>query len=126
MTIQSDQRKNILIQKIIKTGDIRIECLPENIAVRGNALASGDDDEDRKEEDRILSELEWNQWAWCIVKVSIEYCGITEHEYLGGCCYESEKQFREDGSFDDLVEECATTIYLKMMAVHQTVQELTV
>jgi hypothetical protein len=45
-----------------------------------------------------------NEWAWCSIKISVSYGGLTRHEYLGGCSYESEKSFVEgSGYYDDMV-----------------------
>jgi hypothetical protein len=94
-----------------------VECLPEDIPVRGNALASGDDAEDKACEDEILARLDsGDQWAWCCVKVTATLeCKAPKYEvdhssngpcyrmatdvslvgvdYLGGCSYTDEKDF---------------------------------
>lgn len=75
----------------------------EDIAIRGNALASGDEEEDAAEEARILSELEnGNPWAWCCVKVTAAYAGLEATTYLGACSYRDEEDFRQGGYFDDM------------------------
>lgn len=82
-------------------------CLPEDMPVRGNYLASGDPAYDKQVEDKILSDLEYNPWAWCLVRVTagLEGSALRGVAYLGGCSYESEQQFREDNYFDDLCDE---------------------
>lgn len=87
--------------------EIEIECYPEDNPVRGNALASGDEDEDRACEDAILRDLEGgNVWAWCTVRVVAR---DGKHEgsssWIGGCSYENEKGFRECGEFEALKSE---------------------
>jgi hypothetical protein len=103
-----------------------VECLPEDIPVRGNALASGDDAEDKACEDEILARLDsGDPWAWCCVKVTATLeCKAPQYEvghtskgpcyrmptdvslvgvdYLGGCSYRDEADFREGGYFDDM------------------------
>lgn len=44
-------------KKLEGLATIRLYCTPEHVAVRGNAMASGDDAEDKKAEDWILAEL---------------------------------------------------------------------
>ena len=81
-----------------------IECLEEDIPVRGNALASGDDAEDRKCEDEITRRLDRGDlWAWCHVRVTAR---IVDMPHLGegradlGCCsYENERDFKVDGGY---------------------------
>ena len=89
-----------------------IEVLPEEIPVRGNALASGDDDADHDCENKILRALErGNGWAWCCVRVTAAWSALDGEEYTGcdslGCCsYAGEKDFtRGGGYFDDMKRE---------------------
>lgn len=80
-----------------------IECLGEIMPVRGNALASDDDAEDRAEEDRILAELDGgNSWAWCGVRVRAWAGDVYGEDYLGACSYESEEDFRAGGYYEDM------------------------
>lgn len=76
-----------------------IECLPEDIPIEGNAMASGDDEFDRGVARDIQRALDrGNQWAWCCVKVTATYHApngqtFRGSDYLGGCSYESEADF---------------------------------
>lgn len=82
-----------------------IEVEPEHIPVRGNALASGDDAVDREVEDEILARLDrGDEWAWCTVKVTAHYDEFTGVDYLGGCSYKSEIDFRKDAYFQDMCD----------------------
>jgi hypothetical protein len=90
-----------------------IEILTEqdHASVRGNALASGDDDEDRAAEDEILERLEHGDiWAWAAVQVRATWQGITASDYLGCCSYRDEEDFREDGYYFDMVATCIEDI----------------
>jgi hypothetical protein len=85
--------------------EIELKVKPEDVEVRGNALASGDDAQDKAAEDAILERLardDW--WAWCCVVVR-GTCGDYEaFDSLGACTYEDERDFmREGGYFDDMV-----------------------
>jgi len=52
-----------------------------------------------------------NEWAWCIVKVSATYKGITCSDYLGGCAYESRQSFMAGGGYyDDMVHTALTEL----------------
>jgi len=80
-----------------------LECEEEHIPVRGNLSVSGDDAQDRKDENKVLRQLEYgNQWAWCSVKMTAKYKEFEGVDYLGGCSYKSEKDFREGGYFEDM------------------------
>jgi hypothetical protein len=83
--------------------EFTIECLPEEIPVKGNCSAI-DEETDRETEEHINNQLNsGNEWAWCCVKVTAKYKGIEGADYLGGCSYESEKDFTEqDGYYKDM------------------------
>jgi hypothetical protein len=82
-----------------------LSCLEEDIPVRGNAMASGDADEDKRVEDKIIAELDHNLWAWCCARVRATWRGFAGEAYLGGCSYDSEDDFRNDQHFTDMCDE---------------------
>ena len=84
-----------------------VEALPEDIPVRGNAMASGDDAADKEYEDEIISRLDSGDiWAWCHVLVKAKWNGYEGTAGLGGCCYRDEKEFCQPGGYyDDLCTE---------------------
>lgn len=77
-----------------------LDCQPEDIPVRGNALASGDDKEDRRAEDEIIERLEnGDTWAWASVLVRAEWNGFTGTDGLGCCSYRDEADFCQPGGY---------------------------
>lgn len=83
-----------------------LEVIPEDMEVRGS-MDSGDPDFDRKDEDKILAEIEdGNDWSWCRVRVLATYDGVSNivgMDSLGCVSYASEEEFRApDGYFDDM------------------------
>lgn len=96
-----------------------IECLEEDQPIKGNVMASGDDEVDEAAEMLVLDQLaHGNQWAWCTVRVVCTHApsGITGDNYLGCCSYKSEEDFRSSSAdyfndmcadaFDECAEEC--------------------
>ncbi len=84
----------------------------EDIPIRGNAMASGDDEADKKLEDELIDRLDRGDiWAWCYVKVTAtltlpDGSKIEGWAGIGGCSYESEKDFIEsDCYYSDLKSE---------------------
>lgn len=76
-----------------------------DLDVRGNALASGDDAEDRACEDEILARLDRGDvWAWADVRVkaTVEGCDVEGFDALGGCSYANEADFRAGGYYEDM------------------------
>jgi hypothetical protein len=87
-----------------KDVDFEIFCEPEEMQIRGNCMASGDDAEDEDCALWIENELAGgNEWAWCSVRVTASWNGLEAHDYLGGCSYACKKDFTaEGGYFDDM------------------------
>ena len=78
---------------------IEIQCLPEEVPVRGNAMASGDPAFDREVEQSIIDDLEWNPWAWCTICVIVRWRGFEGRDYLGACSYGSKQDFIDAGGY---------------------------
>jgi len=104
-----------------------IEAIPEDALVRGNAMASGDDQIDRDVEDAIFADLErGNQWAWCSVTVTARCGGFQGHDYLGCCSYASQDDFcQPDGYYwDDMRREALRDLLDNLEASHLLWAEL--
>lgn len=98
-----------------------IEVLPEYTDVRGNVMASGDDDYDKECEDAILADLaDGNEWAWCTVKVTARYDGVDCVEgtdYLGGCSYRDRADFEAGGYYDDMKDQARDELYAQLEGI---------
>lgn len=87
----------------IEDVQFEIEVEEDHIPVRGNALASGDDAEDKRVEDEIIARLENEDvWAWASVRMVATWRGLTADDYLGACCYKDEDDFKKDGYYEDM------------------------
>lgn len=84
--------------------EIDVACLPEDLSIEGS-FASGDDEADARHAAEIRDRLEYTAWAWCCVQVTVTYGDDSACDYLGGCSYESEADFRADPYFEDMVNE---------------------
>ncbi len=74
----------------------------DDTEVKGNALASGDDDLDASVEAEIIARLDsGDTWAWALVFVeaSVEGCETTGGDYLGACCYKNTADFINPGGY---------------------------
>lgn len=88
-----------------------IECEEEDIPVKGNALASGDDDVDHAYENEILRRLDRGDlWAWCCVKVTARWGDFEASDYLGCCSFEDEKDFKAYGYYETMCHEALTSL----------------
>ena len=93
-----------------------VECLPEDTPVRG------DDRLDRECEDTILHQLkQGNSWAWCCVKVTGHYLGLSASEYLGACSYQDSTEFEVSDSYLEMqraVEQSIRTQIARIIGEH--------
>lgn len=86
-----------------KDVEYEVTCEPAQESIEGNALASGDDAEDKAQEDMIREQLEsGNEWAWCDVKVTARWKSWTGVDTLGSCSYTSEADFKAEGYYEDM------------------------
>jgi hypothetical protein len=80
--------------------EYRILIEADDVPVRGNALASGDDRADKEAEDSIIERLEsGDTWAWACVTVEARYKGFTGRDVLGTCSYADTEAFIRDGGY---------------------------
>lgn len=97
----------------------------DDIPVRGNAMASGDDAADRACEDEILRRLDQGDvWAWGFVRVTAKWDVFEASETLGGCCYANEQDFRDGGYFEDLQKEALASLNAQLQEHHAKLQKL--
>lgn len=111
--------------KLAKLATITLTAEPEHVPVRGNALASGDDAEDKAHEDKILADLEWNEWAWCSAHVRASYGGFHGDAYLACCSYESAEAFKTPGGYyEDMVEEALEDLAQAIEAAQTRIEDI--
>jgi hypothetical protein len=73
---------------------------------------------------KIAKELEYNVWAWCDVKLTGKYMGLTAHAYLSACNYSNESEFMADECYRDLKAEVESDLRGQVESIvraHQTV-----
>jgi hypothetical protein len=96
---------------------ISIDVDYDDISVKGNALASGDDDLDKKVEDEILRRRRNGDiWAWCCVTVRASWHGFVGTDFLGGCSYESETDFKNGDYYPEMVVQAKADLKKKVEA----------
>jgi hypothetical protein len=107
-----------LKQLTLKDVEISLEILDEDIPVRGS-FESGDPDyaeADKQLENEIIERLnQGDLWAWCCVRVTATWGEFEGNDYLGGCSYRDEKEFRaEGGYFEDMCREALADLNAKI------------
>lgn len=86
---------------------------------------TGDPSEDARICAKIRADSEWNAWAWCTVEVTGEWHGLTARDYLFGCNYESEEDFRAGGYFAEMQHNVACSLSEQAACVVEAWQALT-
>lgn len=90
----------------LKDVKVTLRAEPEDVPVRGNALASGDEAVDREAEDGVIAALEaGNEWAWCQAVVEVSWGNFRGVAHIGCCSYDSEEDFKKGGYYEEMVEE---------------------
>lgn len=91
--------------------EIEIIVEPETTPIKGNALASGNDETDRAYEDSLQALLAGGDiWAWCQVEVAVTYRGFHASDYLGCCSYVDQDDFKRSGYYEDMVQAALDTL----------------
>lgn len=118
------------MRELIETEvEFEIECLPEDLPVRGNAIASDDPEFDKKVEDEILDKLERGfEWAWCCVRVIARWEGFEGDAYLGGVSCDNEEAFTTGDSdyYEALKQEALDLLNLRLAETAQKLEVLRV
>ena len=114
-------RKQINFEKKIRAeATIKILIRPEDLQLRGNCLASGDAAEDERAAVEIEGQLDsGNDWAWCAVEVRAEWKGLESSDYLGGCSYRNEADFKISGYYDDMKDAALSELCIRAWAIAQ-------
>ena len=97
-----------------------IEAEFDDIPIRGNAIVSGDDELDREVEDELIERVNnGDVWAWASVKVTASIPGIDLEgvDYLGGCSYWDEKDFKQGGYYEGMKERALEDLEKQIQAV---------
>lgn len=93
-----------------------VEVGQDDEPVRGS-FGSGDDAQDREQEDYILRRLSLGDvWAWAYVRVTASAFGFRGADAVGACSYEGYQDFRRGGYFEDLIEGARADL---VRAVHE-------
>lgn len=102
--------------------DIKINLLASysDIAIRGNAIDSGDIEFDRQTENRLINAVNaGNIWAWCDVMINAEFKGlVSDPEHLGACSYFSEAEFKASGYYTDMVNAVLSDLNNKIKEIY--------
>jgi len=98
---------------------IEVSCEPEHIHPK-------DLFDDARDIAAILERAELNDWGWCCVRVKVTFEGISESEYLGGCSYDSEKDFVTSGDYyEEMLHNCFARLETHLVKLHDTLSTLT-
>lgn len=101
--------------------EYRIEVEQDDQPVRGNAMASGNPEHDKRAEDKIIERLERGDvWGWASVRVVafVPGYGLEGDDHLGGCTYENEERFKECPYYCDMIDAARAELFHKIGMMH--------
>ena len=105
---------------------ITVEALPED-QHPDDCFALDDPEAQKKIVDEILEKAEWNEWAWCCIKVTVSWRGHSASDYLGACSYDSKEAFvAEDGYYSDMVDRALEELNGEVRRAYADLKELEV
>jgi len=90
-------------------------------------FATGNKKADARAVASIIARLKSGDlWAWCVVKVTASWGGYRESEYLGGCSYKDERDFKRDDCYADMKAAALAGLNAKLRAEHEKLRGLEV
>ena len=103
----------------IEQVEFSLKVEEEEIPVRGNAIDTGNREEDRKYEKKILDRLDAGDvWAWCSVLITCEWRGLKGYASLGCCCYTNEADFKNNSlHYEEMRQEAYADLLKKIEAL---------
>lgn len=106
--------------------DITILIELDDIPVRGNAMASGDDSYDKEIEDEIISRVnDGDVWAWAFVIVRASWHNYSGQDSLGGCSYKNEEDFvNSDGYYEQMVTTAINDLNNNLAKMYEEIKPL--
>jgi hypothetical protein len=63
-------------------------------------------------------------WAWCCVKVTAKWKTWEGVDYLGGCSYDGEEDFKKDGHWEDMKDQALEDLNKKIASTAESLMEL--
>ncbi len=114
-----------LIEFLNKNAEITFEALEETIQVRGNAIASGNEEEDKKVEDEIIARLNNGDIsAWFCAHVKATFDKWEGDDFLGCCSYQnlSTDFLNDDGHYADMKKEAIENLADEIERASKTVE----
>lgn len=110
-TLDAGKGYSILCVEVKVIPKIILTSFPdEDGPTPGVHFASGDEKFDRETCADIWKELEVNDWAWCIVRIEARWRQHSGDNYLGGCSYEDEEDFRRGGYLKQMIEDATADL----------------
>jgi len=96
---------------------------PEDTAPSEGGFEKPDGTPDKEIVAHIEKEMEWNEWAWCVVKVTAKWGGFEGTNYLGQCSYKDEADFAKGGYLPQMKAEALDDLKANIKAAGWELEE---
>lgn len=113
--VDSLKTRAVLTAWLEKHALVTLECLPEDTDPADN-FADPEDVAFARRDD---------PWAWFCAKVTVSFDGFSATDYLGGCSYHSEDDFKKPGGYyTDMIHCCCVDLVAQLMAARETLTRI--
>ncbi len=87
---------------------------------------SGDEEKDEELKRELNRRLDRGDlWAWCTVKVTAKWKNWEGSDYLGGCSYDGEDDFKQDtGYYGDMKDRALEDLNERIANIASSLEEL--
>lgn len=97
--------------------EIELTVESEDEGPEGSFATGNDADDDAMVADINRRIDTGDVWAWCYVRVTATYRGVSVADGIGGCSYTGEKDFRANGCYADMVHEVLSRLNAQLEAI---------
>ena len=117
--------KQEIRERIIDQVQLKTVIHEEYASIEGNAIASEDENFDRKVCQEIRNQLEaGNPWAWCTVEVIARWETFSGNDFLGCCSYKDEDDFKQGGYAEGMAEIAVNDLIDSIISVNKSLEPL--
>lgn len=101
---------------------LKLEDVEFSITCESEHSSPKDSFDDQETVEDILLQAIFNDWRWCRVKVTGKFLKLETSQYLGGCSYENEDDFKKDEYYKDLQKNVLKQLQAQIDAIIEWVE----
>ncbi len=103
--------------------EFKIEAEPEGLYIREELSFEKTGVDNSEYIEKVEKDAGRNPWLWCTIIVTGKFCGLTEHEYLGACAFDSEEDFLASGYIEDMKQAILEQLQKQVDKIFEALKE---